>query len=274
MRLAQPLLGANRPIEEASHAGLFATAVTTSAGVSGRLSFGGLSLLGGIAWAEDDGGRAELERSLTFAGALRYSHPGAGAIRPFAEAGGWTAPDTRLRLSRAYMNGAGTATGVGETEAGISYYYIRLGAALAAGPAGELALSGEIGGGRLDVDPYVEPLSASNPFEANVAARSERLTVLKLRGQYSFSLSPGLEGTLWGGAVWTRPDEDQRLIASVAGFGAMAAESRRERWAEFGARISYEMAGGFLVELFADASTGEDGVGEGAHAGLGLRKRF
>ena len=273
MRLAQPLLGANRPVEEGSHAGVLATAVTTSAGVSGKLSFGGLSLLGGVSWARDKGGRAELDGAVTVAGALRYALPAGGAVRPFAEAGGWTAPNAKLRLSRAYINGAGTAVGIGDTEADISYYYVRAGAALAAGP-GELALSGEIGSGRLDMDAYVEPLSASNPFEASVGARSERMTILKLRGQYSIDLAPGLAATVWGGAIWSRPDEDQRLVASVPGVGTMTAGSPRERWSEFGARLAYDLRPGVTVELFADGSTGEKGVGDGAHAGLALRTRF
>lgn len=274
MRLAQPLFGANRRIDEGSHAGILATAVTTSAGVYGRLSFGGLSLLGGVSWAEDEAGRAELDGAVTVAGALRYALPAGGAVRPFAEAGGWTAPSARLRLSRAYMNGAGTAFGIGETEADISYFYFRAGASLAAGPAGELAFSGEIGSGRLDIDGYLEPLSAANPFEATVSARSERMTILKLRGQYSLDLAPGLSATLWGGAIWSRPDEDQRLTASVPGIGTLTAASPRERWTEFGARLGYEVRPGLTIELFADGSTGERAVGKGAHAGLGLRAGF
>ena len=274
MRLAQPLLGANRRIDEGSHAGVLATAVTTSAGVSGRLSFGGLSLLGGVSWARDEGGRAELDGAVTVAGALRYALPAGGAVRPFAEAGGWIAPDARLRLSRTYMNGAGTAVGIGETRAEIAYYYFRAGASLAAGPAGEFALSGEIGSGRVDIEGYVEPLSAANPFEATVSARSERMTILKLRGQYSLDLAPGLSATLWGGAIWSRPDEDQRLTASVSGIGTLAAASPRERWTEFGARLGYELRSGLAIELFGDASTGENGAGKGGHAGLGLRARF
>jgi hypothetical protein len=274
MRLAQPLLSANRRIDEGSHAGLFATAVTTAAGVSGRLSLGNISLLGGIAWGKDDGGRAELDGAVTIAAALRYAIPSGGGIRPYVEAGAWTAPDAELRLSRRYLNGAGTAVGVGETEADISHYYIRAGAAVEAGPGGELALAAEIGRARLDIEGYAEPLSAGNPFEATIGSREERMTVLKLRGEYSVALAAGFDATLWGGAVWSRPDEDQRLVATVPGLGVLAARSERRSWAEFGARIGYDVRPGLAIELFADGSTGERGVGEGAHAGLALRTRF
>ena len=272
LRLAAPLLAEGRRIEEESYAGLYGTAGTTGAGGFGRATFGNLSLLGGIALNEDGDGRAELRDSITFAAALRYVHARGALVRPFGEIGGWTTPNAELTLSRSYANGSGTATGVGETEADISYYYVRLGAAVATGPEGELALSGEIGRSRLDLEAYAEPFSAANPFEATVAARAERMTVLRLRGQYSLALGARLDATLHAGAVWGHQvDERGRVLAAVPGFGSLDSVAGDSSWVEFGARLGYRIGGSARIEIFAAGDSGEDGVGEGIHAGVALR---
>jgi hypothetical protein len=272
-RLSAPLLGSGRRVVEDSYAGAYASGPGAAGGVFGRLNAGKLSLLGGLAYAEEEGGRAELRESLTVAAALRYIHDGGGAIRPFAELGAWKARDTSLRLSRGYTNGAGTAEGVGDTRGDISYYYVRAGVAIA-GRSSELALSGEIGRSRLDLEGYLETLSATNPFEATVAARSERMTVYRLRGQYSHSFAPGLDGTLWASAVWGRHGSGSGIAAAVPGVGILAAFPEDPAWAEFGARVGYDITRQFRVEAFADFSTGEDEVGRGGHGGLALITRF
>lgn len=272
LRLAGPLLATNRRIVESSYAGAYATGPGAAGGVFGRLTRGSLSLLGGVVYAEDKDGRAELRNAVTIAGALRYVHDRGGPVRLFAEAGGWIAPGADLRLSRSYMNGAGTATGVGDTRGEIGYYYVRLGAALV-GRGNELAISGEIGRSRLDMDAYVEPLSMANPFEGDVGARSERMTVVRLRGQYSHTFAPGLEGSLWGSAVWGRHDGGG-VFATVPGVGPVAGFARNPAWAEFGARLGYDIGRRSTVEIFADGSTGEGDVGTGVHGGIAVRTRF
>ncbi|HYE29224.1 MAG TPA: hypothetical protein VEA61_13470 [Allosphingosinicella sp.] len=271
-RLAAPLLGISRPIVEDSYGGIYGSAVTNGAGAFGRLTLGSVSLLGGVGWNEDRQGRAELRDAVTFAGALRYVH-GAGPIRPFAEAGGWTTQGADLRLSRTYLNGAGTATGIADTEGDISYIYLRLGAALMTGGDNELAFSGEIGKARLDIDAYLEPLGATNPFEADVDERRERMRIVRLRGQYAHRIMGSLQATLYAARVWSREDGG-RIVAVVPGIGTLGASPDNARWFEFGGRLTHDLGGALTIEIFGDGGTGEDRVGHGAQAGIALRTRF
>src|SRR5262245_33954215 len=63
--------------------------------------------------------------------ATRYIYGGSGWWHPFLEAGGWMAPDAALSFSRWYMNGAGMATGPGESHGDLSYLYVRSGLLIA-----------------------------------------------------------------------------------------------------------------------------------------------
>jgi hypothetical protein len=274
LRLAAPLLGAGRPIEEQSYVGAFGSLITGSGGIFGRATMGRVSVLAGISYAEDRDGRAEIRDATTFAGALRYVHPANGSVHPFAEIGGWITPDATLTLSRSYVNGAGTALGRGTTEGEIGYHYVRLGAAVQLGQGSELSLSGELGRSRLDLAGYVEPLSASNPFEATVEARRERMTVVRLQGQFSHRFGPRVTATFYAGPVWARYGDGSGLVlATVPGIGPLVAAPGNPAWIEGGARIGYDL-GRFSIELFGDFGNGESGVGEGAHAGLALRLRL
>jgi hypothetical protein len=271
-RLAAPLLGAGRRIVEESHAGAYATGLTTGAGVFGRLTLGsGLSVLGGATYARDRDGDAELRGATTIAGAVRYVRD-RGTLKPFAELGGWVVPRTDLRLSRAYMNGAGTAVGIGETEGKLSSLYGRLGVAVQVAESDEFALFGEVGRTRLRIHGYVEPLSNANPFEAHVEAWSERLTTIRGRVQYSHAFGSRVDATVYAGGVLGRRDGGF-VLASIPGFGGMAGAAPDPSWAELGGRIGIRF-GRTTVELFADGDTGEKGVGKGVHAGMGLKLGF
>jgi hypothetical protein len=274
-RIAAPLLSSGRRIVEGSYAGAYGTVGTTGAGLFGRLTLGQVSLLGGVGYGEEGESGAGLRRATTIAGALRYVRETDGRLRPFAEAGGWVAPNARFSLARHYANGAGTATGTGRTEGDVGYYYLRLGLALVGSAGNELALSAEVGRSRLDTDSYVEPLSNANPFEAHVAHRDERMTVYRLRGQYSHALVAGLDATLWAHAVWADPTRDgSGVVASVPGIGTLGAFPGKRSWAELGARLGYDVARNFVVEIFADGNTGEKKLGDGLQAGLAVRVRF
>jgi hypothetical protein len=271
-RLAEPLLAGGRRIVEDSHAGAFATGLTAGAGVFGRLALGSeLSVLGGVGYARDRDGNAELRGATTIAAAVRYVREG-GRLRPFAELGGWVVPHTDLRLSRAYMNGAGTAVGVGDTEGKLSALYGRLGVAVQVADSDELALFGEVGRTRLRIDGYVEPLSNANPFEAHVEGWTERLTTLRGRVQYSHAFGSRVDATVYAGGVLGRRDGGF-VLATVPGFGGMAGAARDPSWAELGGRIGIRF-GAATLELFANGDTGEKGVGKGVHAGLGVRLGF
>ena len=84
-------------------------------------------------------------------------------------------------------------------------------------------------------------------------------------------LAPGLEVTAWGNAVWNRPRGGSGVTANVAGLGTLFAAPSRSDWVEYGARAAYALSPRFTAEIFANGSTGENGVGEGFQAGAALR---
>ena len=273
-RLAQPMLGGAMRLEDDAYLGAYATGITGAAGIRGRFNLGGITLLAGASYAEDHGGRAALDDAVTLAAAIRYVLPGDSRLRLYTEAGGWSASASRLALSRTYVNGAGTATGVGTPEADLSYIYFRAGLVLRMPHRGELVVAGEIGRSSLDVDAYVEPLSNANPFEAHVAARSERSAMYRARLQYSIEILPAFDVTAYGAAVWAHPDDASLVSATIPGIGRIVARGGNSAWAEFGARLGYRIAPRVTFDAFIDADTGEDGVGDGFHVGLGIRLRL
>ncbi len=100
------------------------------------------------------------------------------------------------------------------------------------------------------------------------------MTIVRLRGQYSQRFSANIQASLYAGGVWGRYRDNSGLVlADVPGIGALGAAPDDSAWVEAGARIGYDI-GRFTIELFGDVGTGEDGVGDGAHAGIAFRLRL
>ena len=274
--LAVPLLGDNQPIKQGNEAGVFGTAGSAQGGGYSRVGLmPGLALLTGAAYGSAEFENAAIDDSFIGAAALRYVKPNPGRWHPFAEGGGWFAPDADLKFERTYMNGAGTATGTGRTEGDVSYVFARGGLVFDLGPRHQLALSAELGREWLDVDGYSEPLSAKNPFEANVASGTDTMDLAKARAQWSFGLSQRFDATLWAAAVYGF-NQKSELIAAVTGVGTFVPVIDDETvWAEYGARIGYAVTEAVTLDLFFDGVSGEeDEIATRVHGGAGLRYRF
>ena len=275
-RLAVPLLSDNQPIKQGSEAGVFGTAGSAQGGGYSRIGLTpGLALLAGASYGSAEFDNADIDDSFIGAAALRYVRPTPGSWHPFAEGGGWIAPNADLKFERSYMNGAGTATGVGSTEGDVSYAFARAGLVFDLGPRHQLALSAELGREWLDVDGYSETLSATNPFEASVASGTDTMDLAKARAQWSFGLSPRFDATLWAAAVYGF-NQKSELIAAVAGAGTFVPLVDEETvWAEYGARIGYAVTEAVTLDLFIDGVSGEeDQIATRVHGGAGLRYRF
>jgi probable HAF family extracellular repeat protein len=272
--LAAPLLGAFQPIGAGTELGTLAMVGSAEAGGNGRIAFGnGLSFLGGIAYQEADYGDAAMDGSVLGAGALRYVLPRTG-LRPFAELGGWVAPDASFSFTRTYANAAGSAVVDASTGGWLGYAYGRGGVVLDLANRSELALSGEVGLERLHTDAYDEMMSPSNPFEAYVSAGHQDMILTKLRAQWTTAVSDKLDTTLWLGAAVVAGQSDE-LSAVVPGFGRLDSQgSAVGGWAEYGARVGYRLTDQLTVDLFADGISGGGDLGTSIHSGGGLRARF
>jgi hypothetical protein len=272
--LANPLLGGDKPMTNDSEVGVFGMGGSAAGGGFARYATGsGLAILAGVSYGEEAYQDAAIEDSLMGALAVRYLTPGAALWRPFAEVGGWIAPEADLEFERTYMNGAGTATGLGNTQGDVSYYYARAGVVFDLGKREQVVVSGEIGRERLEVDGYSETLTG-NPFNATVAPGTDEMDLAKARLAWSFALAPRVDATLWGAGVYGF-NRQSDLVTSVAGVGVFTpAASDDTAWAEYGARIGYAVTETVTFDVFVNGVSGDDGIGTRVHGGGGLRYRF
>lgn len=273
--MAMPLLGDDKPIEEGSEIGIFGQAGSGQGGGYARIANRmGFAILAGVSYGYENYDSASIDNALMGALALRYIVPGTGSFRPFVEAGGWIAPDADLEFQRTYMNGAGTAVGVGSTQGDVSYLFARAGALYALGQGGQLALSAEVGRERLDVRGYAEGTSSSNPFDASVSAGTDTTSLAKARVQWSASLGYGFDATVWGAGVYGF-DRQSELEVAVAGVGMLTPIIDDDIvWAEYGARVGYALTTATTLDVFVNGVSGQEGVDTRIHGGAGLRYRF
>lgn len=274
--LAMPLLGDDKPITDESNVGVFAQAGSGQIGANTQFTASnGLTLLGGISYGYEDYDNAKIDDAVMGALAARYIMPTGSAWRPFVEGGGWYAPDADLEFSRTYMNGAGTATGVGNTHGTVSYLFGRAGVLWSLGKGEQLALSAEYGHEKLDVDGYSETFSSANPFDAVVSSGTDEMDLVKARAQWSFALAKGIDATVWAAGVYGFNRETD-FTAAVVGIGTIApVVDDTTAWAEYGARVGYALTEVATLDVFVNGVSGAaDEVDTRIHGGVGLRYRY
>jgi hypothetical protein len=249
--------------------GVFGQAGSAQGGGYARfVSSSGFAILAGVSYGQEDYDSVQIDNALMGALAMRYLTPGTATWRPFAEVGGWFAPEADMEFERTYVNGAGTATGIGSTEGDISYLYGRAGVLFALARGEQLALSAELGRERLEVDAYSEQLSATNPFEAQVAAGTDRMDLVKARAQWSVLIGHGFDATLWAAGVYGF-NRDADFTTSVPGIGTLApVEDDATAWAEYGARVGYALTAATTLDVFVNGVSGEsDDIDTRVHGG-------
>lgn len=272
--LVARMLGYDRPIQPGSEAGVFAAAGSAIGGTHARFSSHGLTLLGGIAYADESYARSELKSSVSIAAALQYVHEGTSTWKPFAEAGGWITPNASLSYDRIYANGAGSATGSGRTHGDLSYYYGRLGWLFARSDRSQFALSAELGREELKLDGYSEASTPQNPFPAVMSSGNDRMNIAKLRAQVSHQFNDRFDGTVF--AAWAHGFERRTsLVANVLLAGPVTPDVSGDLdWFEYGVRIGYRLNEVATLDVFGNGVTGGSDVGSKLHGGLGLRMQF
>lgn len=274
---AVPLLGGDKPMGLGSEVGVFASIGSFSAGGQARFAFGnGFALLGGLAYSREDLDQVEIRDSLIAAAALQYVHSGSIlGLRPFAEAGGWMAPDASLTLERTYANGAGTATGVGHPGADTTYLYGRAGLLHAFNRDDQVAVSAEVGRARMEVGAYSETLSATNPFEAHVAEGTDTMDLVKLKAQWSHRFTSAIDATIWIAGVRDL-NRSSTQVASVPGFGTLAIvnDGDGSTWAEYGVRVGYRLTDNVIIDAFANGVSGAGAIDTHVHSGAALRLQY
>jgi hypothetical protein len=273
--LAAQLLGENGAIGSGTEIGVFALAGSAEGGGTGRIGFGnGFSVLGGHAYQQERLKDVEVKDAVMGALALRYVHGEWGRLRPFAEIGGWTAPDASLSFKRVYANGAGLAVGKAGPHGSLSYVFGRAGLAFAVTPMDEAALSAEIGREWLRTGVAYEAMSATNPFQASYPSATDSFNVGKIRLGWSHIFTPDIDATLWVAGAKAF-GATSGLQAMIPGFGTLRpGKLKNASWAEYGGRIGYKIAPHATIDIFADGASGGSRIDTRIHVGAGFRYSF
>ncbi|MGE0698075.1 MAG: hypothetical protein AB7O57_03190 [Hyphomicrobiaceae bacterium] len=273
--LVAPLLGSDKPMQLGNEVGVFAAGGSVTGGGFARFAFGsGFAIQGGLAYAEESYQDVELRHVGMGALAAQYVHNGSGWLHPFAEAGGWWAPNAALTFDRAYMNGAGTAVGTGATHGDLGYVFARAGVLVSRDASDQLAVSAEIGRESMRVDAYAEAMSAANPFEAHVGQGTDRTDLAKVRLQWSHRFSPRLDSTLWAAGAHGF-DRTSDLAAVVPSFGTVKPGDLEDKsWGEYGARLGFQLTEGMTIDAYANGVSSRGAIDTRVHVGTGLRLQY
>ena len=272
--LASPLLGGDKRMADDSEIGVFGMGGSYAGGGFARYASGdGIAILAGVSYGEESYQNAAITESLMGALALRYLTPGASLWRPFGEVGGWLASNADLEFERTYMNGAGTATGIGKTEGDLSYIYARAGLVFDLGRHEQIVVSAEIGRERLEADAYAEA-QAGNPFFAQLSSGTDRMDLAKARLAWSFAITSAIDATLWGAGVYGFNRETDFVVGVVGVGGFAPAASDDTAWAEYGARVGYAVTEQVTFDVFVNGVSGNEDIGTRVHGGGGIRYRF
>ena len=274
--LMRHLLFSNEPVSAlGSQAGGFASAGSAVFGLRGRVALAdGLALQVGLASASEGYANARLNGSIFGAASLRHTWNQAARFRPFAEVGGWFAPDASLRFTRTYANGVGFSTGSARTHGDLSYFFARAGFGYQVTPFDEVGVSGEIGQSHLRINRYSEALSAANPFPADVSGGSNRLALATARVQLTHQFDERIDATV-GVGVTQGFASRTRISGNVVGVGVFnPIAGRNSAWMEYGARVGYRIAPDMRIDIFADGEVGGAEIGDKVHIGAGFLKQF
>jgi hypothetical protein len=272
--LSAPLLGSNEPLSSKAMVSSYGAAGSVSAGGYAQASNGVITLLGGLAYAEEDYGEASLSSALVAALAVRAEIGSIGGWKFFGEVGGWGVPDASFAFSREYTNGPGQANGAGSTEGDLFYFYGRIGTLALDTQSDQVVLSIEAGREGLSLAGYDEKRSEANPFAADIDAGRESLNVLKLRSQWSHRLYGSWDYTLWAAVAWGSADSDG-FDAEIAGLGLVSPSAPESPlWGEYGARLGFQVDEHTSFNTFVDGVFAESDIGQSIHAGVSVRSDF
>jgi hypothetical protein len=271
--LGTVLLGVNEQINCSDCISAFGSAGSFSAGIHGRKELTpNLSLLAGIAYTQYSEGGYSVTSAPIGAFALRYDFTDWGSSRPFFDVGAILTPWEKVRYRRSYTTSLGAVTLDSQTNAGNYGAYGRAGWISRLSPRDEVAASVEVWQLWQRVAGYADPVSTFNPFDATIATGTDRTSLVKIGGQWTH-LFGSVEGNINGGWVQSFATHSG-IVATVTGDGTVVPTMGNQGWFEYGGRLGYRLAKGWVADLFVNGTLGPQPVGNTIHGGVGLRVNY
>jgi hypothetical protein len=252
----------------------FGSAGSFSAGIHGRKELtDNLSLLAGIAYTQYSEGGYSVTSAPIGAFALRYDFTDWGASRPFFDVGAILTPSEKVRYSRNYVTSLGAVALDSQTDASNYGAYGRAGWISRLSPRDEVAASVEVWQLWQRVNGYSDPAAAFNPFDASIGTGTDRTNLVKLGGQWTHLIGSSIEGNINGGWVQSFASHSG-IVASVTGDGTVVPTIGNQGWFEYGGRLGFRLAKGWVADLFVNGTIGPQPVGNTLHGGIGLRVNY
>jgi len=272
--LGTVLLGVNEQVNCSDCISAFGSAGSFSAGIHGRKEItSNLSLLAGIAYTQFSEGGYSVTSAPIGAFALRYDFVDWGSSRPFFDVGAILTPFEKVRYSRSYTTSLGPVALNSSTNSSDYGVYGRAGWITRLSPRDEVAASIEVWQLWQRVAGYADPILAFNPFDATIATGTDRTNLVKVGGQWTHLLTSSIEGNINGGYVQSFAAHSG-IVATVTGDGTVVPTIGNQGWFEYGGRLGFRIAQGWVADLFVNGTLGPQPVGNTIHGGVGLRFNY
>jgi hypothetical protein len=243
-------------------------------GVHGRKELtNNLSLLGGLAYTQYDEGGYHVTSAPIGAFALRYDFTDWGSSRPFFDIGTVLSPWEKVRYARSYTTNSGPVTLTSSTDSSNYAVYGRAGWISRLSPRDEVAGSVEFWQLWQRVSGYTDPTVAFNPSDATITTGTDRTSLVKIGGQWTHLFGNSVEANINGGWVQSFASHTG-IVATVTGNGTIVPTIGNQGWFEYGGRLGFRIAKGWVADLFVNGTLGPQPVGNTAHGGVGLRINY
>jgi hypothetical protein len=273
--LGTVLLGVNEQINCSDCVSAFGSAGSFSAGIHGRKELtSNLSLLAGIAYTQYSENGYSVTAAPIGAFALRYDFTDWGSSRPFFDVGAILTPWEKVHYGRGYMTDAGPVSLDSQTNSSNYGVYGRAGWISRISPRDEFAGSIEVWQLWQRVSGYSDPAAGFNPFDASIATGTDTTNLVKFGAQWTHMLSDTVEGNINGGFVHSFGGHSG-IVATITGQdGNVVPTLGNQNWFEYGGRLGFRIANGWVADLFVNGTLGPQPVGSTIHGGVGLRVNY
>jgi hypothetical protein len=272
--LGSVLLGVNEQVNCSDCVSAFGSVGSFTAGVHGRKELtNNLSLLAGLAYTQYGENGYNVTSAPIGAFALRYDFTDWGTSRPFFDIGTVLSPFQHVTYSRSYATSLGTVALDSSTNSSDYAVYGRAGWISRLSPRDEVAASVEVWQLWQHVAGYADPAATYNPFNASIADGTDRTSLAKVGGQWTHLISDSVEANINGFYVHSFATTSG-IVATVTGDGLVTPTIGNQGWFEYGGRLGFRLAKGWVADIFVDGTLGPQPVGNTIHGGVGLRINY
>ena len=182
-------------------------------------------------------------------------------------------PFQNVRYNRSYVTSLGAVSLDSPTDSADYGVYQRAGWISRISPRDEVAASLEFWQLWQRVSGYADPTVAFNPFNATIASGTDRTNLVKVGGQWTHLFGSSVEANINGAVVQSFASQSG-IVATVTAAGLVVPTMDNQSWFEYGGRLGFRIAQGWVADLFVNGTLGPQPVGNTIHGGLGLRVNY